>query len=308
MNPRIGIFGKLPIAGDFVAVNAANPAGRAFDQWLRNAVDNLNARRRPLPPHPARFLFRDARGTGACIGVMAPSRDKVGRPFPICIFSYVDMPVATHRFSSLPAAYAPFLDGAARLLGAADRLDAAALASHCEALLLPGPDDLEEARVWEVESLQATGGATLLEALFGPLSGGVQYHGLNLFKEATKRFAGGDPGNAAVILECPASDDVQLVFWLRAAYQRLAWRRAPPSFVWSAADSRDSRLLLVLGSPDASVLHFLADPSAAAERLWPMRTASMAAIQSGRAGLGTGLLQALEPPAPTAAHILAALT
>lgn len=304
MNPRIGVFGKVPAAGDFVALNAAGPAARALDGWLRDSIDNLVGRKKPLPQQPARFLFRDVQGTGACIGTMVPSRDAVGRKFPIAIFAYLDMPVATHRFSSLPAAYAPFLDGAAKILAASATLDGKALYGHASMLPLPGPEELEEARVWEVESLQATGGRTLLEALFGPVAGGVQYHAFHLFRIACRQVCGGDPGRASIILECPASDDVQLVFWLRAAYRLLGWKRAPPSFVWSASDSRDSRLLLALGSPDVSVLHFLADPNVAAERLWPMRTTNVGSMQTGRRNLGPRVLAALEPSAPTAAHIL----
>lgn len=307
MNPRIGVFGKLPSAGDFVAVNCAGAAARALDHWLRDSVENIVGRKKPLPQHPMRFLFRDERGTAACIGVAAPSRDKVGRAFPICIFSYLDMPVATHRFPSLPTAFASFLDGAARVLASAHQLDPHSLASYADVLPIPGPEELEEARVWAHQSLGATHGINLLEALFGPVAGGVQYHALSMFRTACGRFRGADPGAAPIVLECPASDDVQLVFWLRAAYQLLSWRRAPPSFVWSVADSRDSRLLLALGAPDAAVLHFLADPNLTAERLWPMRTDRPQAVQAGRRALPPSVLAALEPPAATAEQIFQAL-
>ncbi len=306
MNPRVGVFGKLPSVGDFVAVNCAGPAGRALDGWLRDGIDNLLGRKKPPPQHPMRFLYRDPRSTAACIGVAAPSRDKVGRTFPICIFAYLDLPVATHRFPSLPSAYASFLDGAARVLASAAQLDPRGLAAYADVLPIPGPAELEEARVWTHESLGATHGVALLEALFGPVAGGVQYHAMNKFRTACARFAGHDPGTAPIVLECPASDDVQLVFWLRAAYQLLGWRRAPPSFIWSVQDSRDSRLLLSLGAPDASTLHFLADPNLTADRLWPMRTANVQSIQAGRRALPASVLGALEPPAPTAEHIFRA--
>lgn len=307
MNPRIGVFGKMPSVGDFVAVNCAGPAARALDSWLRDGVDNLTGRRKPLPQHPMRFLFRDPGGLSACIGVAAPSRDKVGRQFPLCIFAYLDLPVATHRFATLPSAYGGFLDGAARILASAAQLDANGVAAYANALPLAGPEELEEARVWVSQCLGATHGVSMLEALFGPVQNGVHYHAFNMFRTACARFHGTDPGPAPIVLECPASDDVQLVFWLRAAYQLLSWRRAPPSFLWSGEDSNDARLLLALGSPDASTLHFLADATTTAERLWPMRTESMQSIQAGRRALPASVLGALEPPAPTAEHIVQAL-
>lgn len=306
MNPRIGVFGKLPSVGDFVAVNCGGPAARALDAWMRDGIDNLLGHKKPLPQHPVRFLYRDPRGTSACIGVAAPSRDKVGRAFPICIFAYLDLPVATHRFPSLPAAYTGFLDGAARVLASAAQLDPRGLAAYADALPIPGAEELEEARVWTLESLGATHGVNLLEALFGPVAHGVQYHALHMFRAACEQYKGADPGMAPIVLECPASDDVQLVFWLRAAYHLLGWRRAPPSLIWSVQDSRDSRLLLPLGAPDAATMQFLADPGLTAERLWPMRTSSAQSIQAGRRALPASVLGALEPPAPTAEHIFRA--
>jgi len=307
MNPRVGVFGKVPLHGDFVAVNSGGPAARALDGWLRDGVENLTGRRKPLPSKTFRFLYRDPAGSSACIGVATPSRDKVGREFPICIFTYLDLPVATHRFPSLPAAYAPFLDGAARVLASAAQLDPRGLAAYADVLPLPDPVDLEEARTWTQECLGATHGVSLLEALFGPVADGVQYHAFNMFRTACARFQGADGGTSPIVLNCPASDDVQLVFWLRAAQELLGWRRAPPSFSWGCQDSKDARLLLTLGAPDAAVVHFLADETVAAERLWPIRTNNPQAVLAGRRALPASVLGALEPPAPTAENIFQAL-
>lgn len=307
MNPRIGLFGKLPAMGDFVAFNAGSAVGRMLDHWLRDGIDNVLARKKPPPQYPVRFIYRDPQGLAACIGVLVPSQDRVGRRFPICAFAEVEMPVATHRFAALPAAYAPFLDTAARVLTEqAATAEPRALAQQIGTLLLPGPADLQEAFEWSNQALEHTPGRILLEAIFGPLDKGVHYHGLNMARAACIRLRGEAPGTATTILECTASDDVQLLFWTRLVTGILEWRKAPPSMIWNAADSRDTRLLLALGAPDGSLIHFLADPNLEAERLWPMKTSNVTAIQRGRASLPPGLLQALEPPAPTAAHILAA--
>ena len=171
---------------------------------------------------------------------------------------------------------------------------------------LPSAEELQEAFDWSGQALEHTPGQTLLEAIFGPLDKGVHYHGLNMVRTACLRLRGDTVDVASTILECHASDDVQLLFWTRLVTGLLDWRTAPPSMIWNAADSRETRLLIALGAPDGSLIHFVADPNLEAERLWPMKTTSTTAIQRGRQCLPPALLAALEPPAPTAAHILAA--
>jgi type VI secretion system ImpM family protein len=307
VDPRIALFGKIPATGDFVAVNAASGAVRAYDAWIRDGIDNVLAKGKPIPQYPIRFLFRDPAGMAACVGVMVPSRDKVGRWFPISALALVDMPVATMRFSVLPAAYAPFLDSAAALLKErAHVCDVSTLAQEVGRLSLPGPAELAEAVKWGVQALEVTSGAALLQALFGPLEQGVYFHGFNMVRAACLPLRGSDARAAATVLECHASDDVQLVFWLRLVADLLQWRRAPATAFWHGSDSRDSRLIIPLGAPDASVVHFLADANLTAERLWPTRTTNATSIQRGRASLPRELARVLDPPAPTAAQILAA--
>ena len=306
MSTSIGMFGKLPVAGDFVAHQASTPAGLAFQTFLQLEVNYLASKHCELPAEPVRFLFRDEAGAGAIVGVFVPSQDKVGRRFPLSVFAALEAPVAAERLPWLPAAYAQFLDGAVAALRGA--VEPEALVAASDGLPLPSAAELEEARVWTGQALEATAGQTILEALFGPLPGGVQFHGINMFRTACAQVRGNDPGKAGIILECPASDDVQLGFWLSFAHELLAWPNAPPCLFWTDVHSPDSRLLVALGAPASpGVLHFLADPAVQAERLWPMRTQNEHSIAAGRRALGPAVLQALEPPAPTAAALLRAL-
>jgi type VI secretion system protein ImpM len=309
VNPRIGVFGKLPTVGDFVVHNGSMPAARELQQWLVGEVENLAAKRKHAPVVPVKFLIRDSGGSGACIGAMAPSRDRVGREFPLAVFAQIDLPVACHRFPSLPTAYAGFLDSSAKLVGDAATLglDLTGVLLRSDMLPLPGPQDLEASRTWTHQALEATGGQTLLEAVFGPLSGGVALHGMHMFSTACAHVRGGDPGRASIVLDCPTSDDVQLVFWLRLARDMLDWRRAPPSFFWTGPGGPDTRLLLTLGAPAPGVLHFLADPTVAAEKLWPMRTQNANVIDGARRGLSPGRLRTLGQPPATADLLLQAL-
>ena len=193
------------------------------------------------------------------------------------------------------------------VLGQASQLEANVVLHHLGTLPLPAPQELEEARVWGHQVLDVTPGQALLEALFGPIAGGVCFHGFNMFLSACAQVRGGAPAQATTVLECMASDDVQIIFWLRLAYELLSWQRAPPTLFWSGADSRDPRLLLALGSPDPMVLHYLADPTLRSERLWPTLTDNVRSIEHGRQCLDPLIVKALDPPAPSASHLLAAL-
>lgn len=308
-NPRIGVFGKLPTAGDFVAHNAGSPVGRAYQEWIVGEVENLAAKRKHLPAVPVKFLIRDPAGSSACIGVFAPSRDRVGREFPLAVFATVDLPVAIHRFPSLPIAYAGYLDTIARLVTDApsQNLDLTGVILRADTAVLPDPVALEEARTWTHQALDATPGATMLEALFGPIAEGVQFHGMHMFTTACAHVRGGDPGRASIVLDCPCTDDVQLVFWLRLAYELLEFRRAPPSIIWTGPGGPASRLLVPLGAPSGGLMHFVADPTATAERLWPMRTTNLGAVEAGRRGLSPARLRALGQPPATASELLTAL-
>ena len=89
--PGIGLFGKLPAAGDFV--------GRGFSLQLRDALDGMlqsalraaqseGATRQSLESS-ARGLVLNVRPGVLCktgfLGCVAPSCDRVGRFFPLCV-------------------------------------------------------------------------------------------------------------------------------------------------------------------------------------------------------------------------------
>ena len=302
----VGAFGKVPAAGDFVSLGGGSAVTQSLQAWLQQENDHLASKRLPVPENPIRFVYRDL-GGGVVVGALAPSRDKVGRSFPLAIYTHIDVHTAMPRFSALPTAFDGFLDGACQTLAEASTMELQTLAGRVSGLHRPGAAELRDAALWTHDALGATPGNVLLEHLFGPVAQGVHYHGLNMMRTACKQVHGRDPGKAGIIVECHAGDDVQIAFWLCMAESLLGWTAAPPAFFWTDVSSEDSRMLLALGTPPLGMLHYFADPAAVADRLWPTRTNSAAAIEAGRNALGSAQRQALEPPAPTAAGLLAAL-
>jgi len=302
----IGAFGKVPSAGDFISLGAGTAVTQALQGWLQQENDHVASKRLGIPAQPIRFVYRDLSGS-TMVGAFGPSRDQVGRLFPLSVYTHVDVHTAMPRFSALPTAFDGFLDQACQTIESADGLSVPELAQRVAGLPLPGAAELRDAALWTHDALGATPGGVLLERLFGPLEQGVHYHGLNMMRTACAQVHGRDPGKAGIIVECHAGDDVQIAFWLCMAEALLGWTAAPPAFFWTDVSSEDSRMLLSLGAPPMGLVHYFADPTVAADRLWPTRTTSAPAIEAGRKALGGAQRQALEPPAPTAAGLLAAL-
>lgn len=83
---RVGFFGKLPSRGDFTRAGLSRALAEAWDGWLRSTPPALDGRRR-WPDRPA---WRLALAPGLCgarrmTGVVVPSADAVGRPFPLLL-------------------------------------------------------------------------------------------------------------------------------------------------------------------------------------------------------------------------------
>lgn len=90
--PSIGWFGKLPCAGDFAYRRLPYPLMGALDNWLQQGLGQLRA------THPAawRGIYLASPmwncavpasmtpGRTTLVGLLAPSRDRVGREFPLC--------------------------------------------------------------------------------------------------------------------------------------------------------------------------------------------------------------------------------
>ncbi len=88
----VGFFGKLPTHGDFVSAALGSRLQSELDQWVHNGLIALEATlgsdwRRLFHATTAwRFVVgKGVWGPSAVAGVLLPSRDRVGRSFPLII-------------------------------------------------------------------------------------------------------------------------------------------------------------------------------------------------------------------------------
>lgn len=81
------IFGKLPHRGDFVRIHATHPDILNLDTLLGDGLQLLAKDAESLRHYQstasAKFVLRSAAYPGAFVGAMVPSRDGVGRHYPI---------------------------------------------------------------------------------------------------------------------------------------------------------------------------------------------------------------------------------
>jgi type VI secretion system protein ImpM len=95
-----GFFGKVPSQGDFVASRFDRALREGLDRWVQRALFQARRERGEdwkrlfLAMPPWRFaLGADLAGGEPAIGVMVPSQDRVGRPFPL----FLGLRLAGHK-------------------------------------------------------------------------------------------------------------------------------------------------------------------------------------------------------------------
>jgi type VI secretion system protein ImpM len=109
---RFGWYGKLPAAGDFAHRRLPRDLILWWDRWLQNNLGSLrgSAREGARLGDAAAPIWNFAIGSAAAggyvqIGCIAPSRDRVGRQYPLCALLYFE---PEHYAPSLLEAAPPF--------------------------------------------------------------------------------------------------------------------------------------------------------------------------------------------------------
>jgi len=301
----VGLYGKLPSQGDFVRLNASDPAAQGLDQWVQECLEALSRASLELPPDPVFFCHQAPHPSlPALLGAMVPSQDQVGRRYPMLVFVRVDAAAAASRFPALHLAYGHFLLDVARILGDLGRADASLLAAWSRSLRLPSAAVLAHTDYVCRHVLDQSTLADLVGRVFAqdaqPM-GAVGY-ALKTTMDACDATRGRPP-KVPITLDCPIASDLDIFTWLELARRRLYGTTVRPSFVWR--EGADPRLLLALGPGPGTMLRQLVRQGDPAANLWPLTTQRPDALGPAWAGLGPHHRQALEVPALPLEHLLA---
>jgi type VI secretion system protein ImpM len=297
-----GLYGKMPAQGDFVRTSLVDPAALEFTRWLEEAQETLYRTSAVLPELPLCFVYATGGARNAIVGALVPSRDTVGRVFPLAVFVPVDAAGLARRFAQVPLAFAGFLGEVARLLGESSALSAAEIAARVKTLPLPG------AQEWELaEDLTRTLLDRPAEGLLASVSDGQSgpAYGFRTFLSACATDRVEPPARTRVVLECPLAGEGPAP-WLELASRALAWRQQPPAFLWTEA--APPRLLLSLGTPPAGLLSHLARSDSRLSVVWPLRTTQPAAQDAALQALSPTQREALASPDWSIARVFSALT
>ena len=267
------LFGKLPAHRDFVRMGPARHGW--FERWLEEGLEAVAARRGDPPAEPVRFRLAPA---GEVLsGVFAPSRDAVGRDFPLAILrSWPSLapeePAASwhgdsafcRRAAALiaqaPSLPAEALEGAVAKLGEDEPPGSTAPAAppSAEGVVDPAPGD-SDADGW-TERLSRSPALAALEGVFGPRARGGPAHALMTVTAACDAVSRPQKNRLGLTLELPAPDGALVSFWLAFARRRLGQAAtpvgAPVTPLAALVDSR--RLVLALGTAAESSAALLA--------------------------------------------------
>ncbi len=293
----VGIFGKVPAQGDYLRAGALGSAARALDGWFAQGLDALKRGGGKLLS--ARFLFRCAESKDVLVGAFVPSRDAVGREFPLTVVATFGAGELVPGFAALPVGFDGFFEGAEALLAGAPSKKALELTDALRGVALPAATELG----LSMAGLRARFGALSATALLdeGGLVGDVRAYALATFAAACQSARGTAAGKAAVVLDCPARSPEMVCAWLDLARRLGGFSDAPPSAFWTS-----DRLLLGLGVASSAIVASLARPDAPPQQIWPLHTKSADAAARARQSLSPTLRRVLDDPGATVDAVLVA--
>ncbi len=293
----VGIFGKVPAQGDYLRAGALGSAARAFDGWLAQGLDALKRGGGKLPP--VRFLYRCAEAKDVLVGTFVPSRDAVGREFPLAVVATFGAGELVAGFAALPVAFDGFFAGAEALLAGAPAKKALELTDALRGVAPPAAAELGLSLAGLRARFSAMPATALLED--GGLAGDVRAYALSTFAAACQSARGTAAGKAAIVLDCPARSPEAACAWLDLARRSGGFSDAPPSAFWTA-----DRLLLGLGVASSAIVPSLARPDAPPQQIWPLHTKSADAASRAKQSLSPALRRVLDDPGATVDAVLAA--
>lgn len=261
--PAVTLFGKIPQHGDFVRRNASGGVVQAMDAWLQQGI--YAARNR----YGGRFDAAYDRAGAACfcfappesgamlVGVLQPSRDRVGRRFPLLVALSSELaPAATvpHRYARfLERAYQAAREAAAGAVVPQDLADGlAAFESFAVA------EDGEGAPTY----FRETPLVSFWERLWGYPEDSRKYVLFKNLLDLVPSVRAGAQSRSPLVLRFPLCPDGRTAaydvhFWLevcRRLLQVAAWQ---PTFFWTSGEVGAAFLLVSLAPPAPEAFAYL---------------------------------------------------
>ncbi len=274
----VTVFGKLPSQGDFFRHGASPPAVHEAERWLTESYEALRGAGQDFPDGPMVAVLSGAQGNDVVVTVAVPSRDSVGRSFPIVGFTTIPKDVIAGRGWAIPVLFARYVDTLQRVL---IRASSGGSVEHLISDLATVP----EIGVQAIEQAEATSihlvGSNTVQAFearcFSPAD--RRFYAYRTLRMACDQARAAGPTGSGPVLSCPIGHALDVILWSGLASRLLGWSTVlPMAWIWTPAP----RMVMSLGTLPAQALRFLVDIEIDDLRYWPLTTARTSAIASAR--------------------------
>lgn len=245
--PQVGLFGKVPTAGDFAHLRIGDD--QKLCDWLARGVERasakLGSRWSTAFDGGAPFGFMMRQTSGSVLGgVMRPSRDTVGRRFPLAGYaslSPTEMPNVRHL---VPWALTAFAQSLCGLVSSAESvgMDPVETIRNIAVQGVPG----EQGVVQYVEWLRSTSAKAWFEAVWRRKDGELPKYAVAMVVSSVGQYAGQDNSQNPLALRLPLAGDLRgAAFWIDLVARLGAWKVTIPTVFWEAL--QPSTVLIQLG-------------------------------------------------------------
>ncbi len=288
--PSVGAvtaYGRLPFASGYVG-NVSTDLQTAFARWLDEGIA-IAMDKGGMPWREAfqrsevqAFTFSAparAKTNAILLGVLAPSEDVYGRPFPFCVVTEIRESAYTTTAGALPVAAERFIAEASEVcavartarsfpvvLAEAERRQAPSFREYAQAA-----QDLAE---WSNQS-------GVLEKLWASLfpsegsAGAARTLGALVETVVPMKSRAGVGTSRSVRLPLGRGGAAAAAFWIEVIRALAGWTRTVPSTFWPA-NIADGEVLICLDEV----------PSTAFAQLWTLRTADPLVVDARHGSVG----------------------
>ncbi len=283
------LYGKLASEADFVRIGAGLPGEIVLQRWLKAGIEESGGGL----SEPAVHFVKHVEGSEPWAGVWVPSRDAVGRAFPLAVFAPLSEEVSQLPFSCLPSALSRFASEGEHMLR---ELTQRSLKDAQEACARLSPIHASELlHAWGRCTARANqlSPARFASDVFGTASSEQWFYALHTLRRAAEAGPAGMPS-----LAFPITDVEDAFVWLELLSAQCPMAR--PDLFWT---SGPWPRLLATFSGRAPLRQAIWSEGCDDPSVWPVTTKQSAAVQEARARLAKEGMAMLDDERPLASYL-----
>lgn len=235
VGPSVGLFGKVPATGDFVHLRTGDD--QKLCDWLQRGVERANVKLGGRWPEvfdagiAYGFVMRQASGA-VVAGLITPSRDSVGRRFPLSAYASLSGSETPDVRHLLPWALMPLTQTLAACLTAGGQGG-----DPVESIRALGVQRVagESGQAHYAEWLRSTPASGWFEQVWGQRDPEYVRYTVAMIASSVGPHRGQDhPGNP-LALRLPLGGDLRAAaFWLDLVGRLAGWKATVPTLFWEA--------------------------------------------------------------------------